>query len=51
MRTEYFSDLHENEIVFLKENIYAAHKKWYKKANLKEAKVVLAISSEKSSAI
>ena len=46
MRAEYLSDLHDNEIVFLKENIFASHKKWYKKANLDEAKVLFAFTPD-----
>jgi hypothetical protein len=44
MHSEYLSDLHENEIVFLKEDIFSSSKKWYKKACLKDAKVLLAFS-------
>lgn len=44
--TQYLSDLHDNEIVFLKENIFSPHRKWLKKANINEAKVVFAFSQD-----
>ena len=41
---EYLSDLHENEIVYLKENMFS--KKWHKKANLNQAMVLFAFTSD-----
>lgn len=40
----FFTDLADNEVVFLKENIFGCSKSWYQKANLKDAKIVFAFS-------
>lgn len=40
----YFTDLQGNEMVFLKDSIFSQTKKWYKLANLKQAKILFAFS-------
>jgi hypothetical protein len=46
MQAIYYTEKHDNEIVFLKDHIYSQGKKWYKKSNLKEAKIIFAFSKE-----
>lgn len=46
VKTEYLSDRYDNEIVFLRDNIFSSYKKWYKKANLLESKVLFCFSSD-----
>ena len=40
----YFTDLRGNEVAFLKDSIFSQTKKWYKTANLKQAKILFAFS-------
>ena len=44
--TQFLQEKHENEIVFLREDIFSPQRKWIKKANLNEAKVLFAISED-----
>ena len=41
-----YYDKHDNEIVFLKDNYHSHGKKWYKKCNLREAKIIFCFSKE-----
>ena len=38
------SDIYDNEIAYLKQNIYSKNKIWYEKANLLNARHILALS-------
>ena len=46
MFVQYIAERHENEIVFLTDDIFSQPYKWARKANLDEAKVLFAISDD-----